>query len=276
MFWTIERLTRRVALALTYAGFGLCLAVSAGAEARPWVVQNGEQVRDLYLDGQLDDHEGRRWDVGIVPGARQIMMQAGDQFAEGGQRFALAGREVASYGQLGFWRDQTTPIRDGFEFAGDAARFAYQGVPDVLANTRDDVGLLLHEKPFAWGPRALWRGTTGLLVEAPVTATLGTFGTMAGAGYAVTAPVVTSARPLATATAETARGLFVDVLTEGIAFPTAKLSWHHPAFALAVLGPEPTPSQDGTFGLQIVSEPAGMSLTQPADVSAAPVDVPRL
>lgn len=276
MFWTIERLTRRLALALSCAGFGLCLAASAGAESphaenrhedrhesRQWVLQNAEQVQDLYLDGQLEDRDGRLWDVGIVPGARVTLQEAGAEFAEGGDRWLRAGREIAAYGTVDFWVEQTRPIREGLQFAGDAAAFGYEGVPSVLGDTRDEVGTLLSEKPFAWGPRALWRGSRGVLVEAPVIATLGTLGTVAGVGFAATAPVVTSARPAVTAGGHMARGLFVDGLLEGVVVPAGKLAWHQPAFALAVLGPEPTPPQDGQFGLRIVSEKPLTYVPQP-------------
>ena len=253
MIRTVRRVARRMALGFAVAGLGLGFGASAQGATDDWVLADRTQVRDLYLDGELTDGDGRRWAVGIVPGVRRTAQGARAGFRDAGDRFVEGGQALARYVDGDFWRARGGQIEDGVDFAGDALEIAVPGIPDGLAETRDDVAALVGEQPFAWAPRALWRFTTGVVFEPPVRLVVSGAGAASGLGYAVIAPVVGTTVPVLEASGHAAVGVLVDGAIRGVAVPAAKLVWHQPAFALAVLGPEPTPAQDGRFGLRILA-----------------------
>ena len=64
------------------------------AASRPMVLGNPAQLTDLYLDGELTDTKGYRWDVAIIPGISPTLEGAGDSYARAGgyiRRFGTNG-----------------------------------------------------------------------------------------------------------------------------------------------------------------------------------------
>lgn len=82
------------------------------AASRPMVLTNGTQLADLYLDGELTDTKGYRWDVAIIPGISPTVEGAADSYAR-------AGGYLRRFGTNGLFEDgNRNSVGDLYHFAG--------------------------------------------------------------------------------------------------------------------------------------------------------------
>ena len=245
----------QAATLLVAAALGLAGCGDSRAASRPMVITNGGQMADLYMDGQLTDSTGYRWDVAIIPGISPTLEGAGDSYAR-------AGGYIRRFGTDGFVHDgKSNAVGDLYRFAGSdcLADYVAGGIGRDYRHTSSDIADLVNEKPFGWyaqiGARSLWgyvlkplgRIVTGVPASA-VTATVATAaGTVEGTGR------------VAMATG--------DVAVMGTLYPTGRLLWHQPAYLVSVFNAEPALEHDGRWGLHIVGRPPTDSTT----ATSAPV-----
>jgi hypothetical protein len=238
---------------------GLALAVVAAAAvsgcgdgrataSRPMVITNGGQMADLYMDGELTDSKGYRWDVAIIPGISPTLEGVGDSYAR-------AGGYLRRFGTTGLVRDgRKNTVGDLYHFAGPTCLGDYVGggIGRDWRHTSRDIADLVHEKPFGWyaqiGARSLWgymlkplgRVVTGVPASAVVVTMATGAGAVEGSGRAVVAAG--------------------DVAVMGTIYPAARLVWHQPAYLVSVFNAEPALEHDGRWGLHIIGHaPSGMA-----------------
>ena len=234
------------------AAVGLTGCGDQRSASRPMVITNGQQMTDLYLDGQLTDTKGYVWDVAIIPGIIPTFEGAGDSYAR-------AGGYIRRFGTSGFTTDgESNSVGDMYRFAGSDCLGDYivSGIGRDYRHTSADIADLVNEKPFGWyaqiGARSLWgyllkpigRVVTGVPASA-VTATVATAaGSVEGTGRVVCAAG--------------------DVAVMGTIYPTGRLLWHQPAYVASIFNAEPALEHDGRWGLHIVGHPATKSATDSA------------
>ena len=234
------------------AAVGLTGCGDQRTASRPMVITNGQQMTDLYIDGQLTDTKGYLWDVAIIPGITPTFEGAGDSYAR-------AGGYIRRYGTSGFSEDgESNSVGDMYHFAGSDCLGDYivGGIGRDYRHTSADIADLINEKPFGWyaqiGARSFWgylikpigRVVTGV----PASAVTATVATAAGA-------VEGTGRVLCAAG---------DVAVMGTVYPAGRLLWHQPAYLVSIFNAEPALEHDRRWGLHIVGHPATKSATESA------------
>ena len=227
------------ALALTGCGNGRTAAV------RPMVLFNPTQLGDLYMDGQITDSKGYRYDIAIIPGINPTMAGAGDSYER-------AWGYLKRYGTDGIANDgKKNAVGEIFSFAFDdcANDFMIHGIGRDYANTSKDIDDLITDKPFGWYAQIAYRTTWGYLLKPAGRLVLGTIGCVGGAAVGTGFGAVEGAGRVTLATG--------DVATMGTIYPTGRLLWHQPAYLASIWNAEPEPKQDGHWGVHIVGYPKG-------------------
>ena len=228
-------------------GVGAALALTGCGDdrsvSRPMVLTNGTQLSDLYLDGELTDSKGYRWDVAIIPGISPTLAGAGDSYAR-------AGGYIRRFGTDGLFTDgNSNAVGDLYRVAGSDCLAGYMigGIGRDYRRTSADISELVNDKPFGWYAQVAWRSTWGYVLK-PV----GRIATGVPAS-AVTATVATAAGSLEGA------GRIVlatsDVAVMGTLYPAGRLAWHQPAYLVSIFNAEPALHHDGRWGLHIIGHP---------------------
>jgi hypothetical protein len=213
------------------------------AAARPMVVGNPTQLADLYMDGQITDSKGYRYDIAIIPGINPTMAGAGDSYER-------AWGYVRRFGTEGLARDgkkNTVGEIYSFAFNDCAGDFTIKGIGRDYANTTHDVDDLINDKPFGWYAQIAYRTTWGYLLKPAGRLVLGTIGCVGGATVGTACGAVEGAGRVALATG--------DVATMGTIYPAGRLLWHQPAYLASIWNAEPEPKQDGHWGIRIIDRP---------------------
>jgi hypothetical protein len=226
------------ALALTGCGCG-----DQRSASRPMVLTNGAQLADLYLDGELTDSKGYRWDVAIIPGISPTLEGAADSYAR-------AGGYLRRFGTSGLMNDgESNSVGDLYHWAGSDCLGSYVagGIGRDYHHTSSEIADLVNDKPFGWYAQVAWRSTWGYLLK-PV----GRIVTGVPAS-AVAATAATAAGSLE----GTGRGVVAvsDIAVMGTVYPTGRLLWHQPAYLVSIFNAEPALHHDGKWGLHIVGHP---------------------
>ena len=131
------------------------------AASRPMVLGNPTQLADLYLDGELTDTKGYRWDVAIIPGISPTFEGAGDSYAR-------AGGYIRRFGTNGWVQDgKNNAVGDMYHFAGSTCLGDYVagGISRDYRHTSADIGDLVNDKPFGWYAQVAWRSTWGYVLK---------------------------------------------------------------------------------------------------------------
>ncbi len=234
---TILALGAITALALTGCG-------DQRTASRPMVLTNGEQLADLYLDGELTDSKGYRWDVAIIPGISPTLEGAADSYVR-------AGGYLRRFGTSGLMKDgESNSVGDLYRWAGSDCLGSYVagGIGRDYRHTSSEISDLVNDKPFGWYAQVAWRSTWGYLLK-PV----GRIVTGVPAS-AVAATAATAAGSLE----GTGRGVVAvsDIAVMGTVYPTGRLLWHQPAYLVSIFNAEPALAHDGKWGLHIIGHPA--------------------
>ncbi len=235
-----RRVARLAALVAICSASVIAARSALAAESRRWILSQPDELRDLYLDGELSDSRGNRWSVAIVPGVRPQGRRSRDGFRK-------AGDAVDQWTKASFWQDRQREFHDGVRFAVDdmGRTLIVDGIRGDWRDTRGRVAELRQEKPFAWLAQLAWQTTTGYVILPLGRVTLGAGGAAGGVTYAAVEPAVASSTPGCTALAW-AGG-------KGLVFPAAMILLHQPAYLLAIMNAEPLERHNGRFGLRIIA-----------------------
>jgi hypothetical protein len=223
---------------LTLAGCG-----DNRAASRPMVLTNGTQLADLYMDGELTDTKGYRWDVAIIPGISPTLEGVGDSYTR-------AGGYIRRFGTHGVFNDGgRNSVGDMYHAAGSDCLGDYTigGIGRDYRQTSADIADLVNDKPFGWFAHVAWRSTWGYVLKpvgriisgVPASATVATAATIAGS--------VEGVGRVAIATG--------DVAVMGTIYPAGRLAWHQPAYLFSIFNAEPALEHDGRWGLHIIGRP---------------------
>lgn len=212
--------------------------------SRPMVLTNGTQLTDLYLEGELTDSKGYRWDVAIIPGISPTLEGVGDSYAR-------AGGYVRRFGTDGVFTDgKSNTVGDLYRFAGSdcLGDYVVGGIGRDYQSTSSDIADLVNDKPFGWYAQVAWRSTWGYVLK-PVGRIVTGVPTSA-----VTATVATAAGSIE----GTGRMVLAtsDVAVMGTIYPAGRLLWHQPAYLVSIFNAEPALHHDGKWGLHIIGHPA--------------------
>jgi hypothetical protein len=217
-----------------------------GEHVRGWVLTNCQQVGDLWIDGELTDSLGNRWNVKLIPGAKPIVKDAG-------KGFERIGRYMGRYGQSEIYVKCWTHTKDGATFAGEKVVYDFMicGIGDDYSSASDAIGKNLEEKPFGWIGRIIGNGLwgyvikpVGRIVATPVGVVGGLVYSVGGTAFEIVKPPVLSIANLAFPCTTVPICLFI---------------WHNGAWLVSIFNLEPDVKHDGSFGLEIIrhaGEPA--------------------
>lgn len=231
---------------LAFAAFASLTLAGCGdnrTASRPMVLTNGTQMADLYMDGELTDTKGYRWDVAIIPGISPTFAGAGDSYAR-------AGGYIRRFGTDGVFNDgKRNSVGDMYHFAGSdcLGDYVLGGIGRDYRHTSADIADLVHDKPFGWFAHIAWRSTWGyvlmpvgrIVTGVPASATVATAATVAGSVEGVGRVVIATS----------------DVAVMGTVYPAGRLAWHQPAYLFSIFNAEPAPEHDGKWGLHIIGRP---------------------
>jgi hypothetical protein len=249
---TTQARNRRMGIVLTLGtivALGLTGCGDNRTASRPMVLTNGQQLTDLYLDGQLTDSKGYRWDVAIIPGISPTFEGATDSYAR-------AGGYIRRFGTDGVTSDgKRNGVGELYHYAGSTCMGDYVagGIGRDYRHTSADIADLVNDKPFGWYAQIAWRSTWGYVLKP-----IGRIVTGVPAS-AVTATVATAAGSLeGTGRIAMAAG---DIAVMGTLYPVGRLAWHQPAYLVSIFNAEPALAHDGKWGLHIVGHPKTDAVT---------------
>lgn len=213
------------------------------AASRPMVLTNGTQLVDLYLDGELTDTKGYRWDVAIIPGISPTFAGAGDSYAR-------AGGYVRRFGTDGIFTDgNRNSVGDMYHFAGSdcLGDYVVGGIGRDYRHTSADIADLWSDKPFGWYAQVAWRSTWGYVLKPAGRIVTGIPASAVTATAATAAGSIEGVGRLTLATG--------DVAVMGTVYPAARLAWHQPAYLFSIFNAEPALEHNGKWGLHIIGQP---------------------
>lgn len=211
--------------------------------SRPMVLTNGTQLADLYLDGELTDTKGYRWDVAIIPGISPTLAGAGDSYAR-------AGGYIRRFGTDGVFEDgHLNSVGDMYHFAGSdcLGDYVIGGIGRDYRDTSGEIAELVNDKPFGWYAQVAWRSTWGYVLKPAGRIVTGVPASAATASVATAAGSVEGVGRVAIATS--------DVAVMGTIYPAGRLAWHQPAYLFSIFNAEPALEHDGRWGLHIIGRP---------------------
>lgn len=247
---------RRPAAILVLGAFAALTVTGCGdnrTASRPMVLGNPTQLVDLYMDGELTDTKGYRWDVAILPGITPTLEGAGDSYAR-------AVGYIRRFGTDGLAEDgKSNAIGDLYHYAGPTCLGDYvaSGISRDYHHTSADIADLVNDKPFGWYAQVAWRSTWGYILKPVGRIVTGVPTSVVTAVVAMAAGSVEGTGRVVMASSE--------VVVMGTVYPTGRLLWHQPAYLVSIFNAEPALAHDGKWGLHIIGHPA----TDP--VSTAPL-----
>lgn len=207
--------------------------------SRPMVLWNGGQCGDLYWNGQITASDGRRWDVGFLPGIAPTGQVAANSWGRAGDYYGFFFPDNPRHNPAGqCWRFTSRTM---------AKEFLIDGIATDVGDGSANIGTACREKPFGWPAAVLYYVVKDYVVLPTGRIVVGTAGTVLGG--------------TATAVCGTGQALLPTVLSAGdiavagTLYPAARLAYHQPAWALSVVSAEPRPEQDGRWTLRIISPP---------------------
>jgi hypothetical protein len=240
---------------LALAGAATIALSGCGGATRPFVCARPAAMGDLYWNGAMNDAQGNRWDVDIIPGIAPTGAVVGHSWQRAGTCLANTGKRAD--GDEGFTR---TAYRFG---ARDALRdFTVLGIRDDYRDTSHQLGALWRDMPFGWPAQWLGRTVWGYGLK-PTGRLIG--GTVTGVGAFALGTVTGGVE----ATGRAVYGV-ADIATVGTAYPVLRLAWQQPAYLFSIINREPDVSQDGHWGLHVVkwAAPKPITPTEPATARA--------
>lgn len=209
-------------------------------DSRAMVLWDGAQISDLYWNGMITSADERRWNVGFLPG-----------IAPTGTVVANSWNRAGGYYQQAFPAEHEgiSPARSCWRWAWGtvASDFMIGGIGRDGASSKSEIGSACREKPFGWPAVVVYEAVSGYVVKPAGRLLVGGIGTALGGTAAVGCGAVQGAVPTV--------GAVADIAVVGTVYPTLRLAWHHPAWALSLVSAEPQPWQDGRWTLRIVSDP---------------------
>lgn len=214
-------------------------AAAPPSASRPMVLWNAGQSGDLYWNGQITASDGRRWDVGFLPGIAPTGQVVADSWSRGGDYYAFFFPDNPDHNPAGqCWRfTSRTMVKE----------FLVDGIAGDMGDGKANIVSACQEKPFGWPAAVAYYAIKDFVLLPTGRLVVGAAG--AAAGGAATAICGTGQAVLPTVLATG------DIATVGTVYPVARLVWHHPAWALSELSAEPKPDQDGRWTLRIISAP---------------------
>ena len=239
--------TRTLAPAMAVIAAAVALTGCGGrtAETRPMVFPHGTQMADLYMNGQINDSKGYRYDIAIIPGINPTFSGAGDSYERAWGYLKRFGTEGIAHDG----KKNTVGEIYSFAFRDCAEDFTIRGIGRDYSNTSNDIADLVTDKPFGWYAQVAYRSTWGYLIKPVGRAIIGTVGCVGGAVVGTACGTVEGAGRVTLAAG--------DVATMGTIYPTGRLLWHQPAYLASIWNAEPDPKQDGHWGVHIVGYPKG-------------------
>ncbi|BBM84504.1 hypothetical protein [Candidatus Uabimicrobium amorphum] len=217
----------------------ICLLVLCSCSSnRPFVFTNASQMGDLYVDGELTDQHGNRWEVWLVPGMSPMFELSKDGWK--GSRQALK-----EYADSEFWEYCVDLNKNLLVFSKACfTEYLIEGIAEDFSKATTDISANVRETPFGWIPRiggnVFWGyifRPTFRMVTAPV-----------GIGFGLTGSVVfpvgkaLSPVPIAVG----------NIIGNGIVLPAAGIAAHQVIYLFAIPNREPSVEHNGRFGLYVI------------------------
>ena len=254
--------TRFLRALLLIAGLALCatrsVAQSDSLVADPGYFLSMKQKGQLIVKGQIQDNQGRWYDVWVVPGYREPATQTR-------RNLKRAGQDMAEYVQPEKYRDLVRESGDAFEWAYKdcLVDFTIKGVPRAWGRYLKAAKQRSDKRVFGWWfayPWAVMEGTVNTGVRIP----LGLAGT--ATGTAVGVAVVPAFYTVNSTVKAGWHGGVKALLVPGIAG-----SWNTViAPPMALVGQKPAPSRvDGFWVKQLgLHDPHPLVAVSAEDVDA--------
>ena len=225
----INHRNRTLAPAMVVIAAAIALTGCGGrtAEARPMVVPHGAQMADLYMNGQINDSKGYRYDIAIIPGINPTFSGAGDSYER-------AWGYLKRYGTDGVAHDGK---KNGvgkiytFAFRDCAEDFTIKGIGRDYSNTSNDIADLITDKPFGWYAQVAYRSTWGYLIKPTGRVVLGTIGCVGGTAIGSAVGTLEGAGRVTLAAG--------DVATMGTIYARHRFGIERPTVGLLSIGEEP-------------------------------------
>ena len=227
------------------------------------------QRGELLWRGEMEDGQGRRYNVRILPG-----FVAPAKFAAEG--WAEAGRDLGEYAEGGTWSRMGRHAKRSFEWGWKDAfwEFGLKGSKRAWSDNFRKAGERTARRTFGWPLAYPWAFVASAF-ESALRVPLG----VAGAGLGTAGGVVTPIAETAWPTVKAAWHGGVD----GLVLPVAGWSWHTVASPFAAtLASAPSPARaDGTWMKLMAPEtptPPAMPVTEPvlADLGAYALELAAL
>ncbi|WP_372367124.1 hypothetical protein [Candidatus Uabimicrobium sp. HlEnr_7] len=206
---------------------------------RPFVFTNATQMADLYMQGELTDQNGNRWDIWIVPGMCPVLEFSKDSWVD-------AGRDLSEYGKKDLWKNCADWSSESLQFSGESfSEYLVGGITDDFSDASSNISANVSEAPFGWIPRIVVNAFWGYLIKPTFRLATAPIGIVGGAAGAVIFPVGIVMSPIALAAGKSVIG--------GTLIPLAGITAHQFVYLFAIPNREPAVEQDGRFGLYITN-----------------------
>ena len=221
----------------------------AGGEDTGWA--SWSQRGELLWRGEMEDAQGRRYNVRILPG-----FVAPWTFAQEG--WSDAGHDLGEYGDGQTWSRMGRHAQRSFEWGWNDFLwdFGLKGSKRAWSDNFTKAGQRTARRTFGWPLAYPWAFVASAF-ESVLRVPLGVAGAALGTAGGVVTPVAETVWPTAKATWHGG--------VDGVVLPVAGWSWHTVASPFAAaLASAPSPSRaDGTW----------MKLMAPEPAKSAPIEV---
>lgn len=207
--------------------------------SRSMVICNGGQCGDLYWNGQITASDGRRWDVGFLPGIAPTGRVVANSWGRAGDYYGFFFPDNPDHNPAGgCWRFTSQTM---------AKKFLVEGLAKDLGDGSSNIASACREKPVAWPAAVLYYAVKDFVIIPTGRVVAGVAGTVAGGAATAVCGTGQAAFPTVLSTG--------DIVIAGTIYPAARLVYHQPAWALSVVSAEPKPEHDGRWTLRIISPP---------------------
>jgi len=223
-----------------------------GQPIEPGAVDTGwatwAQRGGLLWRGEMEDGQGRRYNVRILPGYVAPWHVAGDGWRD-------AGRNLSEYGRGDTWNTMGHHMRDTFKWGWKTSfwEFGMQGTRESWSGNFEKARQRTARKTFGWPLSYPWAFVASAF-ESALRIPLGVAGAAIGtAGAGVVIPVVETAWPALKATG--------NATVNGVILPVAGWSWQTVAAPPAALfASAPSPARADGLWMK-VEDPASIQAT---------------
>ncbi|HJV23377.1 MAG TPA: hypothetical protein VJ570_11805 [Holophagaceae bacterium] len=193
------------------------------------------QRGELLWRGEMEDGQGRRYNVRILPGYVAPWHFAGEGWTD-------AGSDLAEYGAADTWTTMGHHARDSFKWGWKTSfwKFGLKGSGEAWSDNFQKAGQRTARRTFGWPLAYPWAFIASAF-ESALRLPLGVAGAALGTAGAVVDPVVETTWPALKATWHAG--------VNGVVLPVAAWGWQSVAAPLAVpFASAPTPARaDGTW-----------------------------